>query len=381
MASSSSSSSNSAPFCLVKSSINVDETFDVPHIVAPGETLSSTGLTSRPGGKGANVSAAIALAGAPVRFSGAVGSDAPWPLDELACRGVDIDGVETLKDQPTGRAFIQIAADGENSIVLLKGANYATSSSTSDPETVFSSAPRLITHLVVHNEIPLAVTTAFLEYAQRTRSGGQAPRITSIFNPSPMPTPDELRSFPWSAIDVLIVNEGEGSELLNALDARGADAVPSDLVQGSDERSRRVVDALADLEALKHTAWIVLTRGSRGVMARIQVAPAASPAQRTFFSLPSPKPRQVRDTTGAGDTFAGNLVAALMGVNLSESAARNADGDDVESATQQASAAAKSDDHVNRVLTWACMAASVACETVGAMRSIPKAEDVKARLA
>ena len=113
---SSSSSSSSESFCLVKSSINIDETFSVPHIVLAGETISSTGLSSRPGGKGANVSAAIGLAGGSVRLSAAVGADATWPVDELRKRHVDTEAIEVLEGTPTGRAFIQIAEDGENSM-------------------------------------------------------------------------------------------------------------------------------------------------------------------------------------------------------------------------------------------------------------------------
>lgn len=102
------SSSQTDPLCLVRGSINIDETFSVPHIVRPGETLSSSGLVSRPGGKGANQAAALGLAGAPVYMAGAVGSDAPWPMEELRKRGVDVSGVRVLEDTPTGRAFIQV---------------------------------------------------------------------------------------------------------------------------------------------------------------------------------------------------------------------------------------------------------------------------------
>ncbi len=197
MATSSSSSGRSSTFCLVKSSINIDETFLVPHIVRPGETISSSGLVSRPGGKGANVSAAIGLAGAKVSLSGAVGKDATWPIDELKARKVITDDVEILDGIPTGRAFIQIAEDGENSIVLLKGANFATDSSSADPSTAFTSNPqRQITHLVLQNEIPLQTTVAFLEYAKSDKAGNH---ITTIFNPSPMLSNAQVESFPGAA--------------------------------------------------------------------------------------------------------------------------------------------------------------------------------------
>ncbi|PWY98104.1 Ribokinase-like protein [Testicularia cyperi] len=350
----------SKPFCLVKSSINIDETFAVPHIVKPGETISSTGLTSRPGGKGANVSAAIALAGATVTLSGAVGKDAPWPVDELKSRGVDTSSIETLEDTPTGRAFIQIAEDGENSIVLLKGANFATGSKSSDPAHAFKNAAQQPTHLVLQNEIPLETTVDFLKYAKT-----ESPvHVTTVFNPSPMLTSNQVSDFPWSHIDVLIVNEGEGLELLSVLSPHDHEKLAS-LPTGA-EKSTNVLHTLSTLPQLSSTPWIVLTRGGAGVMAHVQLA---SQQQRSFFDIAPFKPRQVKDTTGAGDTFAGNLVAALMGVNV-----------DPDSALLS-SAKPSSQHFVTSALEWASKAASLACEKEGAMQSIPKAQDVKARTA
>lgn len=109
-------SSSSPPLVLTVSSVNIDETFSVPHIVRPGETLSSSGLTTRSGGKGANVSVALGLSGVECWFVGNVGKDAPWPLDELRKRNVRTDLAQQLEGVPTGRAFIQIAEDGENSM-------------------------------------------------------------------------------------------------------------------------------------------------------------------------------------------------------------------------------------------------------------------------
>ncbi|EST08804.1 Carbohydrate kinase PfkB [Kalmanozyma brasiliensis GHG001] len=350
------SSFSHKPFCLVKSSINIDETFLVPHIVRPGETISSTGLVSRPGGKGANVSAAIALAGATVSFSGAVGKDAPWPLDELKSRHVVVDDAEILEDVPTGRAFIQIAEDGENSIVLLKGANFAKGKST-DPAQAWGD--RTITHLVLQNEIPLETTIAFAQHAKSSKVGNH---VTTIFNPSPMLSKEEVEKFPWSDIDVLVVNEGESLELLRVLQPSEASALEG-LSEG-DERSKKVLETLSGLEHFSSTAWIVLTRGGQGVMANVILSDSSD---RTFFNVPPFKPKQVKDTTGAGDTFAGNLVAALMGHNV--------DGGEglLESARPN------SRKFVEEALKWASKAAALACEKEGAMQSIPSAEEVKPR--
>ncbi|GAC94851.1 kinase [Pseudozyma hubeiensis SY62] len=349
-------STSSKPFCLVKSSINIDETFLVPHIVRPGETLSSTGLVSRPGGKGANVSAAIALAGASVSFSGAVGKDAPWPLKELESRHVITTDAEILDNVPTGRAFIQIAQDGENSIVLLKGANFATDSKSSDPEKSWSDK---ITHLVLQNEIPLQTTVAFLQHAKKVGR-----HVTTIFNPSPMLTQEEVERFPWKSVDVLVVNEGESMDLLRVLQPEHAKKLES-LPEGQD-RSRQVLETLSSLEQLQETAWVVLTRGGQGVMANVVLAESQE-GKRSFFNVPPFRPKQVKDTTGAGDTFAGNLVAALMGHNV--------DADEA----LLSSARPKGEKFVEEALRWAAKAASLACEKEGAMQSIPSADEVKAR--
>ena len=329
------------------------------HIVRPGETISSTGLVSRPGGKGANVSAAIALAGAPVSFSGAVGKDAPWPLDELRSRKVITDGAEILENVPTGRAFIQIANDGENSIVLLKGANFATDSKSADPAKSWRQGGRRISHLVLQNEIPLETTVAFLQFAKSDKVDNH---VTTIFNPSPMLSKKEVEQFPWKHVDVLIVNEGEGMDLLRVLSP--SDAADLESKAEGEARSKNVLRALSMHEGFSHTAWVVLTRGGAGVMADVLLDNCK---ERTFFNHEPFKPKQVRDTTGAGDTFTGNLVAALMGHNV------DADHGLLESAHPRTAK------FVETALGWAVKAASLACEEEGAMQSIPSADEVKAR--
>ena len=69
-------------------SINADFVFSVPHIPAPGETLSSTDRKVFLGGKGANMSVAAARAAARVHHIGCVGEDAPWTVERLMEYGV-----------------------------------------------------------------------------------------------------------------------------------------------------------------------------------------------------------------------------------------------------------------------------------------------------
>ncbi|CAO1624803.1 unnamed protein product [Parajaminaea phylloscopi] len=288
---SASNASSSAPLVIAVSSINIDETFQVPHIVRPGETLSSSGLTTRSGGKGANVSVALALSGTECWFVGSVGKDAPWPLEELRKRNVRTDLARELEGVPTGRAFIQIAEDGENSIVLLKGANFPPE--PLDPATTFSSLPRKPTHVVLQNEIPLETTAAFQSYAN-------AQGCATVWNPSPLPRPAELKAWKWNELDILIVNQGEGLELIEALSGEKRDA---------EEDAEATMRSLASLPALGDSlGWIVMTRGAQGVLASVLLQGAA---ERTILSQAASRPEQVVDTTGAGDTFAGYLVSTI----------------------------------------------------------------------
>lgn len=85
----------------------------------PGETIASTGYSRRGGGKGANQAVAVGRAcdnrGA-VKLSACIGEDGRDLLDLMVDAGVDVSGVDILKDQHTGRAIIQSSQDGENSI-------------------------------------------------------------------------------------------------------------------------------------------------------------------------------------------------------------------------------------------------------------------------
>ena len=54
-------------------SLNIDLVYHVDHIAKPGETIASSAHEVFAGGKGANQSAALALAGADVVDAGQVG--------------------------------------------------------------------------------------------------------------------------------------------------------------------------------------------------------------------------------------------------------------------------------------------------------------------
>ncbi|KDN47166.1 Ribokinase-like protein [Tilletiaria anomala UBC 951] len=340
---------NSRAVCLVRSSINIDEYLLVPHIVRPGETLSSLNVERKLGGKGVNVSAAIGLGkdgdDYSVFLAAQMGHEDASREQELQDRNVETTLLVKRQDIRTGTAYIQVAADGENSIILVGGANQVRGLQLDEPEKLFARACEQaqgnVTHVVLQNEIPLTVTRRTLEHAAKQKR----PSCISIFNPSPMLGRGELQSFPWADVDVLIVNEGEGRDLLKALG------------NGADVEGTAVVQALGQLESLQKIPWLVMTRGAKGVAASIKFN-----SSRTTLEVPAATPREVLDTTGAGDTFAGYLVASIMQL----------DSD----ALRQGSLGPQ---RARDAIQFAALAATMAVENAGALEGIPKRNDVLAR--
>jgi ribokinase len=107
----------------VVGSINLDLVARVERLPRPGETVTNATLERIPGGKGANQAVAAARLGTEVRMIGCVGRDvfASEALAGLRGAGVDLDVREV--DAATGIAVILVAADGENQIVVVPGAN------------------------------------------------------------------------------------------------------------------------------------------------------------------------------------------------------------------------------------------------------------------
>jgi ribokinase len=111
------------PDVTVVGSINLDLVTKVERLPRAGETLSGGKLERIPGGKGANQAVAAARLDAAVRMVGCVGTDA-FADDALAGlreAGVTLEVREV--DESTGVAVILVAADGDNVIVVVPGAN------------------------------------------------------------------------------------------------------------------------------------------------------------------------------------------------------------------------------------------------------------------
>lgn len=288
---------------LVAGSANLDFVVRAAHVPAPGETVLGRQFRTFPGGKGANQAVACARAGgAHTQMLLALGADDfAKPIEaSLVEAGVQL---HTVRDAqlPTGTAFICLSDDAENAITVAPGANMALL-----PEHL----PALdgVQWLLLQLESPL---DSVLAYARAARAAG----VKVALNAAPAQAlPAEL----LAQLDMLIVNEGE-------LDVVAGN--PPDLASG-----------LARLDV----PCVIVTLGARGCLARVEGQILLQPA----FSI-SPV-----DTTAAGDTFCGTLVAAL------------ACGDNMQHALLAASAAS-----------------ALACTRLGAQSSIPDHADVTALLA
>ncbi|KAK8849603.1 hypothetical protein IAR55_004938 [Kwoniella newhampshirensis] len=322
--------SSASPRCLVRGSVNIDEFFHLPHIVRPGETISSTKLTKRAGGKGANQAYAVARGGGAVDLDGAIGKDGIWVKEMLQGAGVGVDSLKVLENELTGRAIIQSAADGENSIVLHAGANYYL------PPGVASPDLKRYTHLLIQNEVPLPSTLSYL-------IGAGESTLTSVFNPSPMLSPSQLRDFPWKHLSWLIVNEGELGDLLLAFNSSSPNPSHGDDDHLQAQASAGIL-ALHENEYFSKSVGIICTLGSKGIL-YFQPGEKVGhlPAGRLVYPL--------KDTTGAGDCFAGYFTAGLM-------------------------SGAKLEDVLRTCLT----ACAICVENEGAMESVPLRATVLDRL-
>ena len=278
---------------VVVGSINVDLFARVERHPRPGETVLGSDGSTRPGGKGANQAVAAALAGAPVVMVGAVGDDAQAEvgLSLLLRAGVDLGRVRTVAGTPTGLALITVSDAGENSIIVVPGANHAVGL---DDVADLRLTPADV--LVVQGEIPVDVVDATVRAAREAGA-----RVVVNLAPVVDLDPETLR-----AADPLVVNEHEALASARIL---GVDvsALPADSVDVA------AATTLAESLVAAGVGSVVVTLGGAGAVIADAGAESFTCTGETV---------EVLDTTGAGDCFAGTLAAHLaLGRELGEAAA------------------------------------------------------------
>ena len=241
-------------------SLNIDYIYTLPHLLVAGETLSATDVEAALGGKGANQSLAIARAGGSISHAGQIHkNDEAW-LSQLADEGVILTHVKRA-NVATGHAIVMVdALTGENQIVLSPGAN--------DQLPLDMIAPFLASSLpqdwaLSQNETNL--TTSFL-----TAAKNKGMKICY----SAAPFVAEITASLLPLVDLLIVNHIEAAAL-TAHQGCSADAL-----------------------GVPH---LIITSGAKG---------ADYCGYHGSFHVPAPKVQPV-DTTGAGDTYLGYVLAGI----------------------------------------------------------------------
>ncbi|MGC6411599.1 MAG: ribokinase [Candidatus Puniceispirillaceae bacterium] len=241
-------------------SINLDYVYRLGHLVTPGETLSALDMTVGLGGKGANQSLALARAGAEIVHIGALGkADESW-LTILEQDGVDCQHVAVL-DGPSGHAIVMVDDEtAENQIILMAAANHEITSDQIDTALAKAGTGDWA---LAQNE-----TTLVPAFFQKAKEKG----LSIAYSAAPFVAEQTLRLLELT--DLLVVNEGEAEALCAAAGQSAAGL------------------------GLPH---LVITKGSAG---------ADYIGLAGQFSLAAPKVDAV-DTTGAGDTFFGYLLAGI----------------------------------------------------------------------
>ncbi len=278
-------------------SLNMDLSIESPYIPAEGETVTGGGFMINPGGKGANQAIACAKLGGKVKMLGAAGQDdfGKTLIESLSSAGVDVSYIKKTKAAPTGVAVITVSG-GNNRIILDKGANACLETEDID-EFLLSARPGDI--YLTQLENPIETIGYGLKKAKEIG-------MYTILNPAPA----NNGIVPYlSYVDLITPNETEMA------------------IFGG---KKKLFSA-----GIKK---IVTTLGSKGY----EIAD-----EKSSKVYPCMKVKAV-DTTAAGDTLCGGLVAGLSnGLTLKEACA------------------------------FGSKAASIACTRKGAQQSVPTKEEVE----
>jgi ribokinase len=259
---------------IVFGSINIDYNILINDFAKPGETVLGKTYLKNPGGKGANQAIAASRLGARTMIFGSTGqdADAQMILGNLNKNKVDTSHVQQLQHINTGTAFISLSNSGENSIIVIPGANgeFLVDDRMSDIITKLLKPGDII---VSQLEVPVDAVTKIGKIALQTGS-------FFLLNAAPATQlSDELMDL----VNLLVVNELELSTIID-----------------------RDLTSLEEIE----NACRQLTNGKREIVVTVGSSGCfvgTNDGVRHFDAL---KVNAV-DTTGAGDTFVGCLAAML----------------------------------------------------------------------
>lgn len=256
---------------IVFGSMNMDLSIESDHMPSLGETVLGRCFITNPGGKGGNQAVAAAKLGASVVMLGAVGQDTlgDQMIASLAAQGIQCDRIARSELAPTGVAIIT-RVQGDNFITIDPGANATTT---------IESVRAALDDIAEGGDVFLCQLECDFDTTMLALKDAHERGLHTVINPAP------ARSLPdWvmSSLDMVVVNESE-CEMLTGI-------YPEDELS-----TRAAMDVLID----KGVASVAVTLGERGSMVL---------SNGVFYSSVPPKTEAI-DTTCAGDTYIGALVA------------------------------------------------------------------------
>jgi ribokinase len=261
------------PRVAVVGSANIDLTTFAERFPRPGETIFGQRFDLGFGGKGANQAVAARLCGADVFMVARVGSDlfGPATIENFKKLGIDISHVKQVEGLSSGVAPIFVEPDGQNRILVVKGANDAVK-----PADVDAAAEMLKSAdcIVLQFEIPLETVYYTIAFARKHG-------IRCILNPAPA---QQVNIDELTGLDYFVPNESE-AETITGIKAQSID------------QAKRCADSLLQ-NAIRR---VIITLGSKGSLLAGRDLSEHVPAFRV----------KSLDSTGAGDAFIGSFAVFL----------------------------------------------------------------------
>jgi len=261
------------PRIAVVGSANIDLTTFTNQFPKPGETIFGQKFDLGFGGKGANQAVAARLCGAEVFMVARVGSDlfGPATIENFRKQGIDPTHVKQVEGLSSGVAPIFVEPNGQNRILVVKGANDAL-----QPADVDAAAEMLKSAdcIVLQFEIPLQTVYYTIQFAR-------AHGIRCILNPAPA-QPVDLSAL--KDLDYFVPNESE-AEAITGLPVKNVEDAKQCAEQLVASGIRRVI----------------ITLGANGSLL----------ASRDGSVHVPPFPVHSVDSTGAGDAFIGSFAVFL----------------------------------------------------------------------
>jgi len=261
------------PRIAVVGSANVDLTTFTDQFPKPGETIFGQKFDLGFGGKGANQAVAARLCGADVFMVARVGSDlfGPATIENFRKLGIDATHVRQVEGLSSGVAPIFVEPNGQNRILVVKGANDALKAADVDAAAGTLKAADCI---VLQFEIPLE--TVYYTVAFARKHG-----IRCILNPAPG-QPIDMRAL--AGLDYFVPNESEAETITGI--------------------------AVRNVEDAKKCAEKLVADGIRRVIITLGANGSLLAGRGVSEHLPPFAVKSI-DSTGAGDAFIGSFAVFL----------------------------------------------------------------------